>query len=342
MSAQPDSVRGAETGFRISVPGNLLLIGEYAVLEEGGLGIAQAVARRVSVRAVPEPESSFSRSGDVHSGDLPAAVTAVFREWARGHDLDPDEAAGRIEADSSALYNENGAKAGFGSSAAVAVGIAYALLTFVGYPAAGRIDGPWLRKTAAYRIALEGHRRFQGGRGSGYDIAVSTVGGPLLFCGGANPAYRKISLPWLPRLCLFRGPAPVATTGAVRRYDAWKRENPEKAARFLQDSNSAVTAFASSGSWQEAILPFSRCRDLSLQLGREIGVDADIEPPAEAVRAFRSGLWKAVGAGNELGVFFRPDTGIAALDTGALPGLEPLPLDEAGVMIERAEAGAVR
>ena len=29
--------------FRFTVPGNLLLAGEYAVLEEGGLGLARAV-----------------------------------------------------------------------------------------------------------------------------------------------------------------------------------------------------------------------------------------------------------------------------------------------------------
>jgi mevalonate kinase len=38
---------------RASVPANLLLLGEYAVLEEGGLGLAVAVDPRVRISAAP-------------------------------------------------------------------------------------------------------------------------------------------------------------------------------------------------------------------------------------------------------------------------------------------------
>ncbi|HTH13468.1 MAG TPA: hypothetical protein VMB23_03670, partial [Spirochaetia bacterium] len=39
--------------FRLTVPGNLLLAGEYAVLEEGGLGAALAVEPRLTVTVFP-------------------------------------------------------------------------------------------------------------------------------------------------------------------------------------------------------------------------------------------------------------------------------------------------
>ena len=41
------------SSFRLTVPGNLLLAGEYAVLEEGGLGAALAVEPRLTVTVFP-------------------------------------------------------------------------------------------------------------------------------------------------------------------------------------------------------------------------------------------------------------------------------------------------
>ena len=38
---------------RLTVPGNILLLGEYAVLEEGGLGLAMAVSERVRFDSMP-------------------------------------------------------------------------------------------------------------------------------------------------------------------------------------------------------------------------------------------------------------------------------------------------
>ena len=37
----------------LSAPANLLLLGEYAVLEEGGLGLALAVERRARITVEP-------------------------------------------------------------------------------------------------------------------------------------------------------------------------------------------------------------------------------------------------------------------------------------------------
>ena len=39
------------SGFELSAPGNLLLMGEYAVLEEDGRGLAMAVERRATLRS---------------------------------------------------------------------------------------------------------------------------------------------------------------------------------------------------------------------------------------------------------------------------------------------------
>ena len=45
--------RGEVIGMVVTVPGNLLLLGEYAVLERGGLGIALAPERRLTITVRP-------------------------------------------------------------------------------------------------------------------------------------------------------------------------------------------------------------------------------------------------------------------------------------------------
>jgi hypothetical protein len=96
---------------------------------------------------------------------------------------------------------------------------------------------------------------------------------------------------------LFKGDAAVLTSGAVARYQEWKRGNPAAAAEYLSASNRAVAGFAQAGGWEEGAARFEAARALALELGRAIGVSGEVLPPAGS-----RGLHKAVGAGNELGV----------------------------------------
>lgn len=288
---------------RVSVPGNLLLLGEYAVLEEGGLGLALAVEKRLEVELQPAPTGrelsvegrwpggSLSWSSD-HPDSSPL-IAAVVK--ACGGGLASRFAAGlpgaRITIDSSAFFTADGHKRGFGSSAAVAVGLTWALLEWGGLPPA-ELPG------ATLRTALRAHREAQGGSGSGYDVYVSCLGGVGLFTGGWQPSWKGVDLPWLGALYSFRGERSVATPGAVRRYREWKQRRPREAARFLRRSNRYVRRFVSARSWGQAAPWFRALADLGIEVGEAIEVPARIEPPAQLA----SGTYKALGAGSELGV----------------------------------------
>ncbi len=287
-----------------SAPANLLLLGEYAVLEEGGLGLAVAAEPRVKARVERQPAearltvfarmddelrwSPGSRPGDPRAALLEAAVSVCFPAGA---------AAGTIEVDSSDFFFAGGRKGGYGSSAAAAVALCWALLTLT--------EGSPARPAAVLEAALAAHRRAQGGRGSGYDVLASFHGGVGLFTGGRRPSWRPLRLPWLEPLYLFHGAHSLSTPVAIDRYFDWRRREPRQAQRFLEESNRQVEHFARAASRREALICLRRCRELGLRLGEAIGVPAELAPPGASLRNGVSAEdCKALGAGNELGLAF--------------------------------------
>jgi phosphomevalonate kinase len=311
---------------RLSVPGNMLLLGEYAVLEEGGIGLAMAVERRVRAASAPAPalrvEGTWPGGAAAWSADRPggsplvsAAVTTVA-QWIGG---DASLPRARISVDSAAFFMPGGRKAGLGSSAAVAVALTCALLE-----AAGRRDA--VRDGTACRLSILAHRRSQGGAGSGYDAACSFNGGLGIFRGGAEPRWEPCPLSWRPVVSLFPGPAAVSTADAVRRYAEWKARSPRAARDFLEESNRRVLAFIGARSASEAMQALAECARLGIALGQSIGVPAGIAAPA----GVDAGWCKTVGAGNELGMCMLP----ANAHPPEAPGLFPAPLAERGVTWE--------
>jgi phosphomevalonate kinase len=297
-------------GTSLSVPGNLLLLGEYAVLEEGGLGVALAprVRLRVSVHPAdtlaveghwPEANVRWSRR-DKEQSPLISAIVGAVDDWLAGCNA-ADSFAGQspgacVRIDSAAFFSGS-RKAGFGSSAALSVGLAAALLRQAGIPARQCKD-------VVFEVALEGHRRFQGGKGSGYDVATSLHGGIGLFRGGKKPEWEPLRLPWFPGAWLFHGLRSVRTTGAVARYREWKERHRAEAAAFLESSNRCVRGFAGAASRADASAQFRAAAGIGIQLGRDIGVPAAITPPA----CLADTDYKALGAGNELGLALVDDS----------------------------------
>jgi phosphomevalonate kinase len=299
---------------RVSVPGNLLLLGEYAVLEQGGLGLAVAVERRLTVEAEPAPAlaltGSWSGGQDLRWSEADPAASLLVTEVAaacRAHLVSIGRAlpGARIRVDSSPFYAE-GRKGGLGSSAAVAVGLAWTLLGL-----SGEVPGP----PVATELALHAHRRAQGGRGSGYDVLASSFGGVGLVTGGERPTWEPLRLDWLNPLFLVRGPRSVSTPQAIERYREWRGRYPKKAGAFLRDSNRYVLRFARARARAEAASWLARSRKLGLLLGERIGVDASLTVP----ETLPPGELKALGAGNELGLYFPvpapepPYTGLSPL-----------------------------
>jgi phosphomevalonate kinase len=293
---------------RLSVPGNILLLGEYAVLEEGGLGLAVAVDRRVRFSLEPAagltvrgtwPGGSFQWTRDDPSGSmLVSTVVAAVDSALGGMPVD----GVLIEIDSSALFDSSGRKTGLGSSAATAAGLTAALLSAAGEKPVRR-GGP--------EIALRAHREAQGGRGSGYDVMCSWHGGAGIFSGGAVPTWTPSALPAGFRIVLFPGPGPVLTPEAVRLYTAWKQANPEPARLFLEESNRRVKDFAAAASVPEAAARWGACRDLGMELGDAIGVPARIPVPLGLDPA----QCKAIGAGSELGAALLPADTVTPFDS---------------------------
>jgi phosphomevalonate kinase len=292
---------------RLTVPGNLLLLGEYAVTEPGGLGMALAVDRRVILESEPARGLSIEGSwgGDTvlwreeDGGGSPlisAVVESCRRCLAGGCGSQTPRRhpplSGHLRIDSSAFFREGVRKAGLGSSAAVAVALTWALLC-----QSGMEEGELRRYTA--RVALQAHRQAQGGRGSGYDVFASLFGGLGCLIGGPDPAWQAVSLPWLPELYLFEGNGSVSTLSALHSYERWKSSHRGQVRSFLERSNRGLREFIRASSLEAGLSPFQDLKELGIWLGDRIGISAAVVPPAplEAERC------KAVGAGNELGVY---------------------------------------
>ncbi len=162
------------TGFRASAPGKLVLCGEYAVLD-GAPAVCTAVNRRAQVKVT-------AVGGQWHRVSAPGYSSLEGRfevdgnaiAWLQGEDeyrivdavwqtVTPvPKRCLSIELDTRAFVDEtSGKKIGIGSSAALAVALAAALA----------------QSSDVLEPALHSHRRFQGGTGSGIDIATSVRGG---------------------------------------------------------------------------------------------------------------------------------------------------------------------
>lgn len=156
------------TSIVASAPGKLVLTGEYAVLA-GAPAVSMALDRRAIARIDANEACGLRTVGAVSGTDhrlLDATLAA----------LDTERPDAFVELDTRAFVDPGtGIKLGIGSSGALAAALVAAL------------NGT--ESTVAVRLgyALEAHRRMQGKRGSGVDVATSVCGG--LVC------YRRDRLP---------------------------------------------------------------------------------------------------------------------------------------------------
>ena len=148
-----------------SAPGKVVLCGEYAVLD-GAPAVAMAVNRR-AVAEIRDDAGEWETGG--HDTAMIEAVTTSLRV--------AGSFGGRTETDAF-RDPESGRKFGLGSSAALATALSAAVL--------GRED--------VQHEALVAHRAWQGGSGSGIDIACSASGG-LIEYRMSGPEVRVLSWP---------------------------------------------------------------------------------------------------------------------------------------------------
>ncbi len=285
------------------MPGNLLLAGEYAVTEEGGLGITLGVEPRITLTANisehwllegfwPGGNESYS-PGETRSNLLSAVWNQFY-----GQSGPPVGQPWHLKVDSTAFFDLLGRKKGFGSSAATAAVVTAALLVLQNTP----------RQELAHKAflpAVKAHRFFQGGKGSGYDVAASLFGQTGIFTGGEIPQWTPISLPPLQKAYLCSGPQAVRTVSALASYDQWKITAPEAARIFQEKNNQLIQTLT-----RESDLPrfWDEIQKLSMGLGNSIGVSADLPQETKVALGLIPGNWKCLGAGNELVLTWNRDT----------------------------------
>ena len=164
---------------------------------------------------------------------------------------------------------------------------------------------------------IELHRRFQGGKGSGLDVAAAHTGGAITFR-LAGPGVPQIGSVRLPNSVGFAGifaGRSASTPELVGHYRAWRRDRPREAAALVQ----RLTALAEAGcaalrqgdaaAWLEAFAAYGRgLQELGDEIGAAIVTAEHREIGAEAQR--HGVAYKVSGAGGgDLGLACAADVG---------------------------------
>lgn len=283
---------------RLTVPGNLLLAGEYAVLVEGGLGLACAVEPRVHVTWHPSDRLKIrARFEDQvilwtpEGADRTPLLDHLWDILAPRIGSQLTDLRHMVTLDSTNLAREDGRKSGLGSSAAAVVA-ATAALWYLATRVPPSLDD-------VFQTALAAHRLAQDARGSGYDLACSTHGGVGLFTGGKAPTWTPLPRSRPPAFTLMSAPRPVSTKQAIARWDQWKEACPDAWARYLDQSQTIVSSLALSQDRLSFEAALTQAATLGQNLGQDLGVWDPVNDTFMATQK-KTGLCKALGAGNEL------------------------------------------
>jgi phosphomevalonate kinase len=324
-----------------AAPGKLLLLGEYAVLE-GAPAIAAPVDRWAHARVeavtgeglvlapdiIASPRRYGVVAGRIHWGeDGPGALSLVDACLTELAEQDLLKQPLHIELSTSDFFDvESGQKLGLGSSAALTVALIGAALQAV-----GAASGPG----AVFKLAMRAHRAFQGGRGSGVDLAVSAHAALLNYrlingCGRATP------LPWPENLfvtTVWTGRS-ASTSGMLEQLARWQSAHPrdygELMSALVEQCHAGCSAFAAGRA--AAFLNHARaCTELVDALGQAAGLDIVSTPHRRAIEIADGCdvLYRPSGAGGgDFGIAFSTHAdGLAAFRSGIVEyGLRPLDL----------------
>lgn len=338
-----------------SAPGKAVLLGEYVVLD-GALALVMAVDRRATAvlargsgsccrfeMLAPSPKVFDLAAGGAPTSVSPQAApkptgVALLDSLLADGRFAPPWPAWSAKLDSSAFFTE-GSKLGLGSSAAALVAFAGAV-----WRAAGNAEMPPLGPL------IDCHRAFQGGVGSGIDIAAALHGGALSFRldRGRNPRVGSVRLPKSVGFAgIFAGGA-ASTPDLVGQYRRWSDSGSARSAGLRQ----RLTAVAQRGcaaadeddgpGFVGAIGEYGHCLD---ELGREMGADI-----VTAAHRKIGGLAREMGLAYKVSGAGGGDVGIACgLDMEALRAFAgkaagqgfrvvPLTVDELGLRVNEEHA----
>jgi phosphomevalonate kinase len=325
----------------VAAPGKVFLVGEYAVLE-GGTAVLAAVNRLAVGQFMPALEPGS-----------PLVAEAVRVTLSALGDKAAALPAGSVSVDSGAFSaGVDGRKLGLGSSAATAACTVGAVLEMAGLPIA-------THRELAFSLAESAHRAWQGGAGSGADVAVAVHGGVLQYsrpAGGAplvrRPPHGLAGL----QLVVFSSRTAMSTTSQIQAVRAFAARAPGAYAALMAAVRDAADRFVdalAARQARDAILNMRAAGDALAALGDAAAV-AIVTPPfarAAALAAALGGAAKPSGAGGgDVGVaLFSDRDGAAAFiqglgrhdgdDTSAVDVLD-LGIDDNG--LHRRSAGIAR
>lgn len=284
---------------RTTAPGKSVLSGEYVVLQDAP-AIAAALDRRARV-SIAEAQGntncisapgylrgswSFRRGKDgaiVWQEALPApSAFALVEELWTCFDSAAWPSLDLVIDTREFCDPDTGEKLGLGSSAAVAVALAAALRK---YAALNSDDG---------KTAMDAHGRFQGGRGSGVDVATSLHGGVIMYRRSGNGT-RHLEWPeGLYYRYLWSG-QPAATADRLARLEGKRKDSMN----LLAEHAEAIATAWSLGDASQVLELFPDYIDALRQLSVDHGLgifDAGHEELARLARD--SGIvYKPCGAG---------------------------------------------
>lgn len=224
-----------------SAPGKLFLIGEYAVLYGGAATLVPVPQRafatlkrdgrnRLITHLSETSETALPIPGELTGGLL---FDAVIAELACSDQLKNVS----LTLDTHQFFS-NGVKLGLGSSAALTAALVRLLV-------------PDVTLRQQLELAISCHRRFQSGRGSGADIALSIMDTPIAFMPGETP--QAVRLPNnLKMLAIWTGVS-ASTTDYLHRLEAWRQEDEVRADFHIDRLKDLSTTFNRTSSADEMV-----------------------------------------------------------------------------------------
>ncbi len=316
-----------ESTISVKSPGKLILLGEYAVLEQAP-ALVTAVDRQCKVDIAPLYNSTFQIStpnlklpnvqftldtdGDAHFRTplLPKVekqlrfVLSILKYVTRRYGRIPGAS---IEIDTTPFYHRTtGHKFGLGSSAALTVSLLSALMEYMNM----RIARPEL-----YRESYLAHRHAQGKLGSGTDIAASSIGGVMSYVmpndiSKLNGQTRSLNWPGDLHMVTIWAGYSASTRHFVRRIQRFRDEHPNhyqtlmKPLIDLSEQGSREFDSGNSDAFLEIVSDFmDRERELGKASNTEIISDVHEEISSLVKQA--GGTYKPSGAGGgDIGVAF--------------------------------------
>jgi phosphomevalonate kinase len=324
----------------VAAPGKLFLCGEYAVLD-GGTAVVAAVNRYAIGEFVPALDAAS-----------PLVAEATRRTLAALGDKGAALPSGSVWVQSGAFTSQasrdplsgGGVKLGIGSSAATSTCTVGAILELAGTPVATHLD-------LVFSVAESAHRAWQGGVGSGADVAAAVYGGIIQYArpgGGAPVVERLTGGLGTVELVVFSARKETSTVSQIQAVRALAERSPNPYSQLMGQLRDATERFLESMAVRNAgemILATRAAGQALAELGRAAEAPIVTAPfeRAAALAAELGGAAKPSGAGGgDVGIALFPERAAAQSFVARAPEaeLDILDLRVADIGVHRRGIGA--